>query len=85
MQNMEEDFDLKWREKAEDHALGAEQSLYNVLLMQAAQGGEASQQDLMNRMTEINKEKQLIKIKYKKIKDKNRIKRREEKKKIQGR
>jgi hypothetical protein len=53
--------------------------------MQAAQGGEANQQDLMNRMTELNKEKQLIKIKYKKIKDKNRINRREEKKKIQGR
>jgi hypothetical protein len=85
MQNMEEDFELKWREKAEEHALGAEQSLYNVLLMQAAQGGEANQQDLMNRMTELNKEKQLIKIKYKKIKDKNRINRREEKKKIQGR
>ena len=83
MQNLEEDFELTWREKAEDHALGAEQSLYNVLLMQAAQGGEASQQELMTRMTELNKEKQLIRIKYKKIKDKNRITRREEKKKFQ--
>lgn len=85
MQNMEEDFELKWREKAEDHALGAEQSFYNVLLMQAAQGGEVNQQDMISRITELNKEKQLIKIKYKKIKDQNRIKRREEKKKIQGR
>ena len=85
MQNMEEDFELEWREKAEDNALGAEQSFFNILLMQPAQSGETARQDIMSRVTELNKEKQLIKIKYKKIKDQNRIKRREEKKKIQGR
>jgi hypothetical protein len=85
LQNMEEDFELEWREKAEDHALGAEQSFYNLLLMQSAQGGEVAQQDFMSRITELNKEKELIKIKYKKIKDQNRIKRREERKKIQNR
>jgi hypothetical protein len=53
--------------------------------MQPAQSGETARQDIMSRVTELNKEKQLIKIKYKKIKDQNRIKRREEKKKIQGR
>ena len=85
MQNMEEDFELEWREKAEDNALGAEQSFFNLLLMQPAQSEETARQDIMSRVTELNKEKQLIKIKYKKIKDQNRIKRREEKKKIQGR
>ncbi len=85
MQNMNEDFELEWREKKEDHALGTEQIFYNALLMQTAQSGGTGQQEFVSRMAEINKEKQLIKINYKKIKDQNRIKRREEKKKIQGR
>ena len=36
-------------------------------------------------MTELNKQNQFIRIKYKKIRDQNRIKRREEKRKLQGR
>jgi hypothetical protein len=44
-----------------------------------------SQQEIMARMTELNKQNQQIKIKYKKIRDQNRIKRREEKRKLQGR
>jgi len=58
---------------------------YNSLLMQSGQDGAVAQQEFLSRLAELNKEKQLIKIKYKKINDQNKIKRREEKKKIQGR
>ena len=85
IKNREEDFELTWQEKAEEHALGAEQIFYNSLLMQSGQDGAVVQQEFLSRLAELNKEKQLIKIKYKKISDQNRIKRREEKKKIQGR
>ncbi|MGD8951878.1 MAG: hypothetical protein PVG62_14105 [Desulfobacterales bacterium] len=85
IKNREEDFELTWQEKAEEHALGAEQMFYNSLLMQSGQDGAVAQQEFLSRLAELNKEKQLIKIKYKKISDQNRIKRREEKKKIQGR
>lgn len=85
IKNREEDFELTWQEKAEEHALGAEQMFYNSLLMQSGQDGAVAQQEFLSRLAELNKETQLIKIKYKKISDQNRIKRREEKKKIQGR
>ncbi|MGB7920410.1 MAG: hypothetical protein WCF40_10150 [Desulfobacterales bacterium] len=61
------------------------QMFYNSLLMQFGQGGAVAQQEFLSKLTELNKEKQLIKIKDKKISDQNRIKRREEKKNIQGR
>ena len=79
---MEEDFELMWQEKAEEHVLGAEQMFYNSLLMQSGQDGAVAQQEFLSRLAELNKEKQLIKIKYKKISDLNRIKRREEKRKF---
>lgn len=79
---LNEDFKLTWDEKAEDHALNSQQLFYNAMFMQAAQGGQVDQQKIMNEMTELNKKKQLIKIEYKKIRDQNRIKRREKKKKI---
>jgi hypothetical protein len=83
--NLEQDFQLQWREKAELHAVSSETLLHNTMLMQAGQGSEVSQQEIMARMTELNKQNQQIKIKYKKIRDQNRIKRREEKRKLQGR
>jgi hypothetical protein len=61
------------------------QMFYNSLLMQSDQDGAVAQQEFLSTLSELDKEKQLIKIKYKKISDQNRIKRREEKKKIQGR
>jgi len=82
--NLNEDFRLTWEEKAELHALDSEQSLYNLMLMQPAQGKVIDQQKLMNRMAELNKQKRLISIEYKKIRDKNRIMRHEEKKAILG-
>ena len=74
-----------WQEKAENHALDVEQMFYNSLLMQSGQDGALAQQEFLSRLAELNKEKQLIKIRYKKIRGQNSIKSREEKKKIQGR
>ncbi|UCE63798.1 MAG: hypothetical protein JSU59_01160 [Nitrospirota bacterium] len=82
--NLEEDFKLKWDEKEEVHKLNIEQTFYNTLLLQSSQGTETNQQDIMAKFAEINKQNQLIKIKYRKIRQQNSIKRREEKKKILG-
>lgn len=80
--NLDEDFKLKWDEKEEVHKLNIEQTFYNTLLLQASQGAEINQQDIMAKFAEINKQNQLIKIKYRKVRQQNNIKRREEKKKI---
>jgi hypothetical protein len=82
--NLNEDFRLTWEEKAKVHGVDSEQSFYNLMLMQAAQGKEIDHQALMNQMAELNEQKRLIGIEYRKIRDKNRIMRREEKKAILG-
>lgn len=80
--NLNEDFKLRWDEKAELHALDSEQILYNAIFVQAAQGGQVDQQGFMARIAEINEQKKLINIEYRKVRDQNRIKRRDEKKKL---
>jgi len=80
--NLNQDFRLEWEEKAKLHALDSEQGFYNSLFMQAAQGGEFDQQKMMAQMAELNEQKKLVGIEYRKIRDKNRITRREEKKEI---
>ena len=82
MENLNEDFRLLWEEKAKLHTLDSQQSFYNVLFLQAAQGQPFDQQQFMAEMAEINEKKKLIGIEYSKIRDKNRITRREEKKAI---
>lgn len=82
MKNLETDFHLACDEKRELHELDAQQLFYNTIFVQAAQGGQVDQQDLMAKISEISKQNKLIKIKYKKIWDQNRIMRREERKKI---
>jgi hypothetical protein len=80
--NLNEDFKLTWDEKAELHALESERIFYHTLFMQAAQGEPVDRQKVMAQMTELNEKTQLINIEYRKIHDKNRITRREEKKAI---
>ena len=75
IQNLNEDFKLQWEEKSEIHNLDAESFLFNSLMIQGFQGGQINQQELINKVSEINKKKKLIKIEYKKIREKNRIKR----------
>ena len=82
IENKREDFDLKWQKKSELQALNLEQTFFSSALMQSSQGAEFDQAAFNKRMTELQKQKQLIDIKYKKIHDKNRIKRTEERRKM---
>ena len=73
LQNMEEDFTLQWAEKEEIHNIQSEQTFYNSLMMTASRGEKVDQNELMNRIAEISKEVQLIRIKYGETKKKNQI------------
>lgn len=81
---LDEDFKLTWDEKSELHQLEYQQSFFNTLLLQAAQGQTVDQQPLIDKFAELGKERKLVKIKYDQIRKKNVIKRREEKKALQG-
>lgn len=80
--NMEEDFRLTWEEKAKVHELDAEQKVFNSMMTGASQGGQFDQQQWMKRIQELGAEKRKIVTEYRKIKDKNRIERREQRKMI---
>jgi hypothetical protein len=83
LKNFDEDFQLQWDEKRELHALESQQRFFNSLLMQAAQGTDVNQQEIMAKFAELGKQTKLVKIKYDTIRKKNSITRREEKKKLQ--
>jgi hypothetical protein len=85
IENLDEDFKLTWEKQAKLQELNSEQGFYNTLFLQAAQGGQLDQQKLMAELAELNKKKKLIAIEYIKIRDKNRITRREERKAILAR
>ena len=80
--NKQEDFRLKWEKEAELHALNGEQSFYNLIFAQPQDGKEVDQAEMTRKITELSKQTQLINIKYKKIRDKQRIERREQKRAI---
>lgn len=82
IQNLQEDFKLEWDEKSELHALDSEQIFYAALLAQAGKGGQLDRKKFTNEMAELTKQKELIGIRYKETRDRNRIKRREEKKEL---
>lgn len=83
LNNLDKDFHLQWDEKRELQAVESQQTFFNSLLMQAAQGAEVNQQEIMAKFAELAKQTKLIKIKYDQIRKKNSITRREEKKKLQ--
>jgi hypothetical protein len=83
LSNMDKDFHLTWEEKRELHTLESQQMFLNNFLMQAAQGAEVNQQEIMAKFAELGKQTKLVKIKYDTIRKKNSITRREEKKKLQ--
>jgi hypothetical protein len=82
MDNLEEDFRLAWEEKTKVHALDAEQKVLNPMLTGAGQGGQVDQQQWMKQIQELGAEKRKINTEYRKIRDKNRIVRREQRKAI---
>lgn len=83
--NLDEDFKLTWDEKSELQKLETQQAFFNTLIMQSAQEEKVDQQHMMDQFAELAKDTKLIKIKYDQIRKTNEIKRREEKKKLQGR
>jgi hypothetical protein len=82
LDNKRADFDLEWQKKSELHTLNLEQSYFNSLFMQSSTDGEFDQKAFNERMSEFQKQNRLINIKYKKIRDKNRIKRTEQRREI---
>ena len=74
---------LTWEEKRELHVIESQQTFFNSLLMQSAQGAEVNPQDIMAKFAELSKQTKLVKIKYQTIRKKNSITRRGEKKKLQ--
>jgi len=80
IENLKEDFELAWQERTELHAVDSEQAFYDALLAQGARGASYDQKKLTKRLAELTKQKTLIEIRYKEIRDRNRIERREEKK-----
>ena len=85
IKNRREDFELLWNKEAELHQLKSQQSLFNALSLMTTDSTPEDQQTLAKRMTELNKQNRLINIKYKKFSDQNRIRRKEERRKIMGR
>jgi len=81
--NLDDDFELQWQEKRELHALESQQMFFNSLLMQSAQGAEVNQQEIMTKFAELGKQTKLVKIKFDKIRKKESIIRRGEKKNLQ--
>ena len=85
MANKQEDFKLLWLKKTELQAINHEQSFYNTLLFQSGNNTAEDQQEISRRIAEYSKQIQHTNIKYKKFADKNRVKRKEQKRKIMGR
>ena len=82
IENLKEDFKLEWDEKTELHALDSEQYFYEALVAYAVQAGSFDQKKLASKITELSKQRKLIQIRFNEIRDRNRIKRREEKTEI---
>ncbi len=82
MDNLEEDFRLSWEEKGKVHALDAENKVLNSMITGAGQGGQVDQAQWMKQMQELGAEKRKINTEYRKIRDRNRIERREHRKAI---
>ncbi len=82
MDNLEEDFRLSWEEKGKVHALDAEHKVLNSMITGAGQGGQVDQAQWMKQIQELGAEKRRINIEYRKIRNRNRIERREHRKAI---
>jgi len=82
--NKHEDFNLKWEKETELHALNQEQVFYNALMFQPTEKGQSRQKEMSEKIAEISKRNRMINIKYKTIKNQNRVKRSEQRRKIRG-
>lgn len=80
--NLDEDFRLAWEEKDKEHVLDVEHKVVHSMLTGVGQGGQVDQQQWMKQIQELGAEKRKISTEYRKIRDKNRIERREQRKAI---
>jgi hypothetical protein len=80
--NLDEDFNLTWEKHAELHALDFQARLNSMILTPGQQNEPDRAQNIMSDMAELNKQKRLIEIKYKKIHEQNKIKRKSKKREI---
>lgn len=83
MDNLQEDFRLTWEEKAKLHELDAENKIVTSMMTSgAAPASQVDRQQWMQQIQQLGAEKRKIATEYRKIKDKNRIERREQRKAI---
>ena len=82
LQKMDDDFKLTWEERSKLHTLDAQSLFFNSIMMQSFQGEQINHQELIDKISDINKKKKLINIEYKKIREKSRIKRNKERQNI---
>ena len=80
--NQDEDFTLKWKEKEDLHNIRAEQTYFNTMIMQGGEGLKANLKEFNMKIAELGKQQRLTQIEYNKIKQKNNLTRRQERKKI---
>lgn len=76
--DMQEDFKLHWQMQQELHALDQQLAPYQTAMLMPA-GSVPDHKEMASQAAELNKQRRLIDIKYKKIKNENRIKRNERK------
>jgi hypothetical protein len=81
-QNLEDDFRIDWEEKRELHQLEAQKSFTNAYLVQPNSGQAANYQSIMAQLAELAQQEKLIRIRYEQTRQENKIKRREEKKRL---
>lgn len=83
IQNLTADFNLRCRENEERHKIDSEIMLYDALIIYSKKNATGTaQREYLSKLSDLDKKKALIRIKYEKIKEQNIIKRRAEEKKI---
>lgn len=86
IKNLKADFDLRWRENEERNKIDCEAARYNALILYSSGNtSDNAKRGYQSKLAELEKKKQMVKIKYKKINDQNMIGRREEEKRIKFR
>ena len=83
IQNMMADFELEWRENEERHKIDCEAARYrNLIIFSGNNNDTAQQQKYLLKLADLDQKKELIRTKYREIKERNFILREEEEKKM---
>ncbi len=86
IRNKQEDFELEWKKKEELHKLNNQQTYYSLLSTAFAGGKEQiDPKEISEQLAELNAQTKSINIRYNKIRDQNKVRRKEEKRDITGR